>query len=363
MSDSTQSWHFRQLVINPGSTSTKIAVYTDEEETFSETIRHSADELAAFQSVGSQLSFRMDLILKALSANGIAAESLSAVVARGGMLPPLEGGTYRIGPKMVDHLKEGRTGEHASNLGAVIAYEIAEQLGVPSLTADPVVVDELMDEARVTGIPEIRRLSILHALNQKAMARHAGREIGKRYEACRFIVAHLGGGISIGAHEGGRIVDTNNAYDGDGPFTPERAGSIPAGQLAALCFRGTHTHAQIKQMLTGKGGLVAHLGTNDGREIAELVESGDEHAVRVVKAMAYSIGCEIAKRAVALRGDLDAIVLTGSLCYFEQLMVWVREWIGFLGTVLVYPGEHEMLALSEAGLRYLRGEEEAKEWE
>ncbi len=354
---------YKQLIINPGSTSTKISVYKNDENLFTETIRHSSDEIAKYKNIADQFEFRKDLILEFLNSKGIKINELDAIVGRGGLLKPLEGGTYNINDAMVEWLKGAKNGEHASNLAAMIAKDMSDNNGkIPCFIADPVVVDEMIPEARPTGIPEIERESILHALNQKATARKAASDMGKKYEDCNFIVAHLGGGISVGAHRKGKIIDTNNALDGDGPITPERAGTIPAGSLAKLCFSGKYTHAQVKKMLTGKGGLVAHLGSNDGREIEKMMKNGDEKAIAAVKAQAFSIAKCIGERAVGLQGKIDAIVLTGSMAYLKQLVDWIEEWVGFLAPVKVYAGENEMQSLAESGLRVLRGEESAKEY-
>ncbi len=354
---------FKQLIINPGSTSTKIAVFNNEENLFTESIRHSAEEIAKYKNIADQFEFRRDLILDVLKNKGIKINELDAIVGRGGLLKPLEGGTYNVNDDMIEWLKAAKNGEHACNLAAIIARDISKNNGnIPCFIADPVVVDELIPEARITGIPEIERESILHALNQKATARKVASEMNKKYEECNFVVAHLGGGTSIGAHRKGKIIDTNNALDGDGPITPERAGTIPAGSLAKLCFSGKYTHDQIKKMLTGKGGLVAHLGSNDGIEIEKRMKSGDEKAIAAVKAQAFSIAKCIGERAVGLKGDIDAIILTGSMAYLKQLVDWIKEWTEFLGPIKVLPGENEMQSLAESGLRVLRGEESAKEY-
>ncbi len=353
---------FTQLIINPGSTSTKIAIYKNDKEVFTDTIRHSAEEISKYSKIADQFKFRKDIILDFLEDKGIHVKDLDSIVGRGGLLKPLEGGTYKINDVMVDWLKNAKNGEHASNLAAIIAKDISDNHGgIPCFISDPVVVDEMIPEARPTGIPEIERKSILHALNQKATARKAATELGKKYNECNFIVAHLGGGISIGAHRKGRIIDTNNALDGDGPITPERAGTIPAGDLAKLCFSGKYELNQIKKMLTGKGGLVAHLGTNDGREIEKVIHE-DDKTERIIRAQAYTIAKCIGERAVGLKGKVDAILLTGSMCYFKQLVEWIQEWISFIAPVKVYPGENEMESLAEAGFRVLNGEEEPKEY-
>ena len=354
---------YLQLIINPGSTSTKVAVYRGTEVVASETIRHSVEELAPFSNIADQYEFRLEVILRMLETHGIAVSQLDSVVVRGGLLYPMEGGTYLVNELMCTQLKKAVNGEHASNLGALIGKSIAEgNPGIKCYTADPVVVDEMMDEARPTGLPEINRRSIFHALNQKAIGRRAAADLGKRYEEVSLIVAHLGGGISVGAHHNGRVIDVNNALNGDGPITPERAGTLPAGQLAELCFSGRYTLPEIKKLLCGRGGIVAHLGTNDGKEMAARVESGDTEATRVLRAAAFTVAKEIALRAVALKGRVDAIALTGSFVYFTQFVAWIEEFAGFLGPIRHYPGEDEMLALMEAGLRVLAGEEAPRQY-
>jgi butyrate kinase len=354
---------YLQLIINPGSTSTKIAVFKNKEELFTETIRHSAEVISKYKKIADQLEFRKNMILDFLKEKNIDVKDLSAIVGRGGLLKPLEGGTYEISGTMCEELKAAKNGEHASNLAAIISKDISDSNGgIPCFISDPVVVDEMIPEARPTGILSIQRKSILHALNQKAIARKAAAMDGKKYSDCNYIVAHLGGGISVGAHRKGRIIDTNNALDGDGPITPERAGTIPAGDLAKLCFSGEYTLDEVKKMLTGKGGCVALLGTNDGREMEKNIEDGDEKTIKIIKAMAYTIAKSIGERAVALKGEIDAILLTGSMAYMKPLVDWIKEWISFLAPVKVFAGENEMISLAEAGLRVLQGEEDAKEY-
>lgn len=257
---------FRMLIINPGSTSTKIAVYDDLNPVFVETLRHSTEELSPYKTIFEQYDFRKGVILKAVEDKGIDIKTLNAVVGRGGLLKPIEGGTYSVNEAMIEDLKVGVQGQHASNLGGIIAFEIAKLLNIPSYIVDPVVVDEMENIARISGMPEIERKSIFHALNQKAVAKRYAKENGKRYEDLNLIVAHMGGGISVGAHKGGRVIDVNNALDGEGPFSPERTGSLPVGELMKLCFSGKYTLDEMKKKICGKGGFVAYLGTNDGRE-------------------------------------------------------------------------------------------------
>ncbi|MGE5630263.1 MAG: butyrate kinase [Caulobacteraceae bacterium] len=353
---------FRLLIINPGSTSTKIAIYDNEKPVLEQTLRHSNEELAPYATIIDQFEFRKNVILDTLNANGINITKLSAVVGRGGVLKPMEGGTYNVNAKMIEDLRTIPMGQHASNLGAIIASEIATQLGIPAFIVDPVVVDEMEEIARFSGMPEIRRICIWHALNQKAVARRAAAAMGKKYEELNFIIAHLGGGISVGVHKNGRTIDVNNALDGEGPFSPERTGSLPVSGLVKLCYSGQYTLAEMKKKITGKGGLVAYLGTNDGREVVKMIEAGDKNAELIYKAMAYQISKEIGACATVLEGKVDAIILTGGLAYDKLLTGWITERVKFIGDVKIYPGEDEMIALAEGGLRVLRGEEAAKEY-
>lgn len=353
---------FRLLTINPGSTSTKIAIFDNEKPVMEQTLRHSNEELAPYHTVLEQYEFRKNVILDTLNANGINITKLSAVVGRGGLLKPIESGTYMVNEKMLEDLKNSAIGQHASNLGAIIANEIAGQLGIPAFIVDPVVVDEMDDIARISGMPEISRKSIFHALNQKAVARRAAADLGKKYEDLNLIIAHMGGGVSVGAHRKGRVVDVNNALNGEGPFSPERTGGLPVSGLVEFCYSGKYTLNEIMKKIAGKGGLVAYLGTNDGREVVKRIEAGDKQAELVYKAMAYQIAKEIGACAAVLEGKIDAICLTGGLAYDKNLVGWIKERIEFLGDIRVYPGEDEMLALAQGGLRVLRKEEEAKEY-
>lgn len=353
---------FRLLIINPGSTSTKIAIFDNEKLVLEQTLRHSNEELSSYTRIIDQLEFRKNIILDTLNANGINITKLSAVVGRGGLLKPMEGGTYIVNDKMLEDLKGTVMGEHASNLGGILANEIASQLGIPAYIVDPVVVDEMDEIARVSGMPEIKRICIWHALNQKAVARRAAVDLGKKYEELNLIVAHLGGGISVGVHKKGRIVDVNNALNGEGPFSPERTGSLPVIGLMKLCYSGKYTIDEINKKIAGKGGLVAYLGTNDGREVVKMIESGDKNAEMVYKAMAYQVAKEIGACAAVLEGKVDAVCLTGGLAYDKLLVGWIKESVEFIGDVRIYPGEDEMIALAEGGLRVLRKEETAKEY-
>lgn len=351
---------YRILAINPGSTSTKIAIYDNEKPVFEEVLRHSTEDLKKYKTIFDQYEFRKNVILETLNENGINLTKLAAVVGRGGLLKPIVGGTYSVGEKMLEDLRVGVMGQHASNLGGILAHEIADQLNIPAFIVDPVVVDELEDIARVSGAPGLDRLSIFHALNQKAVARRGARDLQESYEDLNLIVAHLGGGISVGAHKKGRVVEVNNALDGDGPFSPERSGGLPVGQLVNLCFTGDYGPDEIKSIITGKGGLVAYLGTNDGREVVKMIGQGDKKAELIYRAMAYQVSKEIGACASVLGGKVDAIILTGGIAYDEEFISWIRESVQFIGQILVYPGEDEMIALTEGALRVLRGEEKAR---
>lgn len=353
---------FRVLAVNPGSTSTKIAVYEDSRELFSINLTHRAEAIAKYATIMDQYEFRRDVILETLKEKGIETSTLSAVVGRGGLLRPIPGGTYRVNEAMLRDLRAGLQGEHASNLGGLIANAIAEPLGIPAFIVDPVVVDEVETFARYTGRPEIKRRSIFHALNHKASARKAAKDMGKAYEDVNLIVAHLGGGISIAAHKRGRVVDVNNALNGDGPIAPERAGSLPAWDLVCMVLEDKYTKDEWKKMLAGKGGVVAYLGINDMREVEERVKAGDEKAAEVLGAVAYTVSKEIGARAAVLEGKVDAVVLTGGLAYDKLFVDWVKQRVEFIAPVKCYPGENEMEALVQGTMRVLLGEETAQEY-
>jgi butyrate kinase len=348
------------LIINPGSTSTKIAVYEDEREVFSENIPHTAPELAGFVRIVDQKIFRKNIILGLLHGRHIDMSAFAAVVGRGGLIKPIPSGIYKVGPEMIADLYRGVQGEHASNLGGLIAEEIARPLGIPAFIVNPVVVDELADWARLTGMPEIRRRSIFHALNHKYAAGLAARELGRRYEECNFIVCHLGGGITVGAHLKGCVVDVNNGLNGDGPITPERAGTIPAADLVDLCFSGIYTKDEIKKKLTGRGGMVAYMGTNDMRIVEARIRAGEAEAVLLFTAMAKTVAKQIGACAAVLGGRVDGIILTGGLAQSRDFIEQIAENVAFLGRIFLYPGENEMIALAAAALPVLRGEAEAR---
>ncbi|MBZ9689408.1 butyrate kinase [Clostridium estertheticum] len=350
------------LMINPGSTSTKIGVYEDEKEVLVETLRHSSEEIGKFEGIYEQFNFRKDVILNVLKEKNFDISTLDAIVGRGGLLKPMEGGTYAVNDAILNDLKIGVQGQHASNLGGIIANEIAKTLDIPAFIVDPVVVDEMMDVARISGLPEIERKSLFHALNQKAVAKRYAKEIGKKYEELNLIVAHMGGGISVGAHMAGKVVDVNNALDGDGPFSPERSGGLPVGDLVKMCFSGKYTIEDIKKKINGKGGFVAYLNTNDAKEVIDKAQAGDEKCKLIFEAMGYQVAKEIGKCAAVLSGKVDAIILTGGIAYGKPIVNYIKERVEFITKVVVYPGEDELLALAEGGLRVLNHQEKAKEY-
>ena len=349
------------LIINPGSTSTKIGVFEDETSIFEKTLRHTIEELAPFHNMTDQYDFRMGIILDALAEANIPMASLSAIVGRGGLVKPLEGGTYHVNEAMMADLRIGLQGQHASNLGGLIAHAIGSKISKPSFIVDPVVVDEFMDIARFSGHPALKRRSIFHALNQKAIARQYCKDAGKAYTDLNLIVVHLGGGISVGIHAKGKVIDANNALDGDGPFSPERSGTLPVGDLAALCFSGKHTLPEIKKMIAGQGGLVAYFGSNDMRELVARAETEPQIQL-AIDAMCYQIAREIAASATAVNGQVDAILLTGGIAYDQNITQAITQRIQFIAPVHKYPGEDELAALAQGALRVLRGEEVAKEY-
>lgn len=354
----------RILVINPGSTSTKIAVYDDEKPIMQRNITHSADDLAVYNDVTEQQDFRKQLVLNELEQNGIPVV-FDAVIGRGGLVKPISGGVYEINQRMLDDTSHGCVmHNHACNLGCLIAHEIAATIpGCRSFIADPGVVDELSPYARISGSPLMPRIAIWHALNQRAIARRYAQSIGKKYEDLNLIICHLGGGISVAAHEHGRAIDTNNALDGEGPFSPERAGSLPAADLIRLCFSGKYNEKQLLKRIAGKAGLNAHLGTNDMREVMERINKGDKHAKLIVDAMLYHIAKNIAAEGAVLCGNIDAILLTGGIAHSEYVISELHQRIGFLAPVYVFPGENEMEALALNALAVLQGKREAKVYE
>lgn len=352
----------RILAINPGSTSTKISVFQNEEEVWSIKITHSNDDLSEFDHIFAQYEFRKGVILNELARAGYNISDFDAIVGRGGVLYPLEGGTYSVSDRLIKDLRNEVQGEHVSNLGAPIARELSITASCPAFIVDPVVVDEMEPIARLSGHPDLPRRSILHALNQKAVARKAADDLGRDYHELNLIVVHLGGGISVGAHKNGRIIDVNNALNGDGPFTPERSGGLPVGDLVDLCFSGKRTHAEIKKMIKGAGGIVAYLGTNDMMAVEKEIENGNSEYEIVYEAMAYQISKEIGALAAVFEGNVDAIVITGGIAYDKNFIGWITKRVNFIAEVMIYPGEKEMEALALGALRVLRNEEKARDY-
>ena len=350
------------LAINPGSTSTKVAIFKEEQLVMKNTIDHSTIELEKFQNIAEQYELRKNNILQWMIDNEIGTEELQAVVGRGGLLRPMPGGTYKVTEDMVKDLKIGYQGEHASNLGGLIAKAIGDEEDIPSFIVDPVAVDEFTEEARISGIPQIQRRSLGHALNIKAVGHRVAKELEKSFEEVNLVVAHLGGGISVAPVKKGRILDYNNANE-MGPFSPERTGGLPVGDLAKLCFSGEYDHKTLKSKLRGKGGMSAYLGTNDAREVEEQMNAGDQRAKLIYDAMGYQIAKEIGAMATVLEGKIDAVVVTGGIAHSDYLMDLIKEHVEFLGNFFLYPGEDEMKALNEGALRVLRGEEESKIYE
>lgn len=349
----------KSLIINPGSTSTKIGVFEDETLLFEETLRHSTEEISKYATIVDQKDFRKEIITNLLAEKHFDMKSLNMVVGRGGMLKPIPGGTYEVTDALLADLKVGVQGQHASNLGGILAREIGDAIGVPSYIVDPVVVDELAPVARLSGVPELPRISVFHALNQKAVAKRYAKEIGKPYDELRLIVVHMGGGVSVGAHLNGKIVDVFNALDGDGAFSPERAGGVPSGALIKMCFSGQYTEKEVYSKIVGKGGFNAYLGTNDMREVKKMAAEGNEEAQLVKEAFLYQVVKDIGSMACVLQGKVDQIIVTGGIAYAEDVVDALKEGAEWIAPFTVYPGEDELLALVQGGLRVLNGEEKA----
>jgi butyrate kinase len=348
---------YKILSVNPGSTSTKFAVYEDEKLVCLHTKRHSSDELQPYKTLTEQCEFRKNVILQVLKEDGIDLTELAAIVGRGGLVRPLESGVYAVNNKLIHDLKYSTLGEHASNLGGIIAYEIAAKIaGCQAFIADPVVVDELQDVARISGLPAIPRRSMFHALNHKAVGRKYAAANGIAYEKLNLVIAHLGGGISVAAHRQGKVVDVNQGLDGYGPFSPERSGTLDAGLLVKLCFDKKYSEADIKKMIVGNGGLMAHLGTNEVQNVTKAINEGDEHAKLVLQAMAYNVGKEIGSMFAVLKGDVDAVILTGGIAHSQFVVDYISKMVSAFAKVVIYPGEDEMEALAMCGLRILKGE-------
>ncbi|MGL5122990.1 MAG: butyrate kinase [Fusobacteriaceae bacterium] len=353
---------YKILSINPGSTSTKISIYENEKKIIEKVIRHSIDEIEKFKNIYSQKDFREKIILKSLEESNIDLKKLSAVVGRGGLLKPITGGTYLVTEEMIEDLSKGVLGEHASNLGGIIAKKIADKIGKKAYIVDPVVVDELEKVARISGIPEIERKSIFHALNQKAVARKYCKENNLIYKNINLIVAHMGGGISTGIHKNGKVIDVNNALDGEGTFSPERSGTLPVGDLVEMCFSKKYSEEFIKKRIKGNGGIVSYLNTNDIRDIIKMIEAGDEKAKIIFEALIYQIAKDIGAMSTVVSGDVKQIILTGGIAYSNIFVEALKKKIEFISEVTVYPGEEEMTALTLGALRVERGEEKVKKY-
>ncbi len=355
------SEEIRILTINPGSTSTKFGVFSGTDPLYIKTIRHTNEELEPFQKITDEFHFRKELILAQLREAEIDLNQIRAVVGRGGLLKPIESGVYAVNDAMIRDLRNSPLGEHASNLGGLIAHDIASSLpDALALIANPVVVDELEDIARISGHPLLPRISIFHALNQKAVARQHAKSIMRKYEEMNLIVVHLGGGITVGAHQQGRVVDVNQGLDGDGPFSPERSGTLPVGALIKLCFSGKYTEKELLKMNKGEGGLVAYLGTNSAYEVEKRIQNGDEYARLIYNAMAYQVAKEIGSMATVLRFQVDGILITGGIAHDKYFVNQVIERVHRIAPVHVYPGEDELKALAMNGLRVLTHETEPK---
>ena len=348
----------RSLIINPGSTSTKIAVFEDTDKVFDKTLRHSTEELAEYEKIADQKGFRKDIIEDALKENNIPLESIDVCVGRGGFLKPIEGGTYEVTDLVYHDLLIGRTGQHASNLGGVLARKIAEDIGVKAYICDPVVVDELMPAARISGMPEIPRTCVVHALNQKAIGKRYANDIGSHYKDLNLIIVHLGGGVSVAAHEKGKMIEVPQALDGDGCFSPERSGRLPVGPLVELCYSGKYTLEEMKKKLVGQGGFAAHLGTNNMIDVDNMIEAGDKKARLVMDAFVLQLSKDIGGAATVLCGNVDQILITGGIARDEFVIEGVKERCSWIAPITIYPGEDELLALAEGALRVITGEEE-----
>lgn len=356
------SLEYRMLVINPGSISTKIGIFDNEISVFEKMILHPPEIIQTFPQIVDQYEYRKQTILETLDYEGINISKLHAVCGRGGLLRPIPGGTYMVNSAMMEDLRIGYAGEHPSNLGGILASEIAAGLNIPSFIIDPVVVDELEPLSRISGTSLIERKSIFHALNQKAVARRVAKQLNKKYEDSNFIVTHMGGGITIGVHKQGKVIDVNNGLLGDGPFSPERAGTVPVGDLVDLCFSGEYSRDEIWSILAGQSGLVGYLGTNDVSEVEKMAETGDPKAKLIISAMAYQVAKEIGAASTVLSGKIDAIILTGSHAFRKFLIAEITERINWIADVMIEPGQNDLQSLAEGALRVLRGEEMAKKY-
>ncbi len=355
---------YRILAINPGSTSTKIAVYDDKENIFTKVLRHDPVELDKFGGIIEQYEFRKKLVMEAMVENNVDPKTLEAVVGRGGLVRPVAGGTYQVNEKMLSDLKDPTTWGriHASNLGAFIADSIGKDFGIPAFIVDPVTVDEFEDLARISGIPQIERKSLFHALNIRYLAHLQAEKMGKKLEESNFIAVHMGGGITVAAIKNGKVVDVNNALLGMGPFSPQRAGALPIGDLLDMAYSGEYTKKELTSMLAKNAGWMAYLGTDSGIEVCDRIKAGDEKAKLIHDAMCYQVAKEMGASAAVLNGKVDAIIMTGGLVYGDLLVDEIRKRTEWIAPIHLYPGEKEMEALSQGGARVLKGEEEAHQY-
>ena len=350
----------KSLIINPGSTSTKLGIFEDETLVMDETLNHSTEEISRFDSIIAQKDWRKQLILEFLKKSGIDVKSFNVIVGRGGLLRPIPGGTYAVTDELLKDLYHAPQGNHASNLGGILAREIGDSIGVHSYIVDPVVVDELQPVARLSGVPEVPRVSIDHPLNQKAMVRRWAKENGRKYEDVTCIVTHMGGGTSTGLHVNGKMIDVYAAFNGDGAFSPERANGVPALGLVKLCFSGKYTQKEMEKKIIGGGGFNAYLGTNDMREVEKRIDAGDEKAKLVKEAFIYQVCKNIGALATVVKGKVDQIILTGGIAHDKSVTDAITDGVSFIAPVTVYAGEAELLALAQGALRVMNGEEKAQ---
>jgi butyrate kinase len=352
---------FEVLAINPGSTSTKVAWFSDEDEKWRENVRHDPEKIAGFAHTADQYGFRLETIEKIAKEHGNDFDELDAVVGRGGIIDPIPGGTYLVDKALVERSSLGKPWDHASNLGCIIADAIASPRSIPAFIVDPVAVDEMDREAKITGLPELPKYSLSHALNIKATARMAGKDLGKNWEDLNFVVVHIGGGLSVCAHRKGKIADVNNVND-FGPFSPERAGGLPAGDFVRMCYSGEYNLKDMLKKVVGRGGVYSYLGTSDMQEVRKRINEKDQKAILVEKAMVLQLAKEIAAMATTMKGEVDAILVTGGVAYDSDFVMKIQQKVQWIAPVLVYPGEDEMRALLLGTLRVLRKEEEPKKY-
>ncbi len=349
---------YKILVVNPGSTSTKFAVYEDQNPILVKGIDHDATEIAKFNNILDQYEMRKEQIQKVLDENNIDLKSIDTIVGRCGGLPPVKSGAYKINDAMIERLKTNPTLDHASNLGAVISYSLAKEIGVDAYIYDPVCVDEIIDIARPSGLKGMDRHCLTHALNTRAMAIKYAKMKGREYSDLNLIVAHLGGGISLNVHEKGRMVDF--VSDEDGPFSPGRAGRLPVTRVIDACYSGEYTHKEMKKRVRGEGGIYSYMNTFDAREVEEKINAGDEYAKLIYDAMALQIAKSIGELATVVNGEVDAIIITGGIAYSKYMTESIKKRVAFIAPVEILPGENELEALAFGGLRVLKGEEEAR---